>query len=80
VRSGDWKLHFGEDGTPHMLFNLHRDVGERTNLRDRHPDTVQRLQRIAEKMRGEIGDAATGIRGSNTRPAGFVIDGVLQDD
>jgi len=80
VRSGTWKLHFGETGSPLRLFNLDRDPGERTNLLARHPELVDRLERLANEMRNEIGDELTGTRGTKVRPAGFVIDGVLRDD
>jgi arylsulfatase A-like enzyme len=51
-RSGPWKLKLplaGDKGHPLLLFNLDDDPGEKTNMADKHPEIVQRLQtRIAE--------------------------------
>ena len=41
------------------LFELSNDLGEKTNVADRHPDIVARLRRHAEKIRVELGDVAT---------------------
>lgn len=51
-RSGPWKLKrphpgplFGEpQGHPLLLFNLEDDIGETTNLAEKRPDIVQRLE------------------------------------
>lgn len=43
IRHGDWKLiEYFEDGR-FELFNLKEDVGEKTNLAERHPDKVKSL-------------------------------------
>jgi hypothetical protein len=60
-RSGNYKIHLStrdrssdpdtrarEPATTHqqpLLFDLSRDVGEQTNLGDKHPEIVTRLQR-----------------------------------
>lgn len=38
------------------LYNLSTDLGEQTNVADRHPDVVSRLQKQAEAIRAELGD------------------------
>ena len=39
-----------------FLVNLHQDLGETTNVADRHPDVVRRLLQMAESMRQDLGD------------------------
>lgn len=81
VRQGPWKLAIapqretmgvetvGDDSkiVP-RLYNLDDEIGERTNLADRHPDVVARLRKLADTMNAEIGGDAPSAR----RPAGKV--------
>ncbi|WP_037246515.1 sulfatase family protein [Rhodopirellula baltica] len=41
------------------LFNLDRDLGEKINVADRHPEIVARLKEQAELIRTELGDVQT---------------------
>jgi arylsulfatase A-like enzyme len=80
VRSGPWKLfvplekpvqhphHQGGGPSPPMLFNVVEDVGCRRNVAADRPDVVDRLMRLAEKGRADLGD--TGRRGAGQRPVG----------
>jgi arylsulfatase A-like enzyme len=81
VRQGPWKLAIaaqretmGRDqlaegiGDAPRLYNLDEEIGERTDLADRHPDIVARLRALAAKMNAEVGGAAPAAR----RPAGEV--------
>ncbi len=81
VRSGRWKLilplerkmtNFGWDErpVPAQLYDLVSDIGETTNLVERHPQIVARLMALAEKAREDLGDV--GRPGRGQRPAGFV--------
>jgi len=81
VRSGPWKLHLplkekhhgwhGEPfASPAALYDLSRDIGERTNLIDRYPKIAARLADYAERAREDIGDLRRQGRGQ--RPAGWV--------
>ena len=63
VRSGQWKLH--RDG---KLYNLGKDIGEKTNVAARHPDVVKRLRAHLARGREDIGDGAR--RGANCRSIG----------
>ncbi len=75
VRSGPWKLHVWRDGGALCeLYNLAEDIGETRDVAADHPDVVRRLQALAEAMREDIGDAATGVPGRNCRPVGRVAD------
>lgn len=48
VREGDWKLT-AEDPTQPQLFNLATDLGETTNIADRHPEVLARLRRAYDE-------------------------------
>jgi arylsulfatase A len=69
----------GRDGKPAeykqartglALFDLEKDPGETTDLADRHPDVVERLKKLADKAREDLGDSATKQQGKGVRPAG----------
>jgi arylsulfatase A-like enzyme len=79
VRSGKWKLHVyrpawgreNYDGPKEpMLFNLDEDPGEQNDVAEEHPDVVERLQKLANQARQDLGDAVHGVEGANVRPAG----------
>jgi arylsulfatase len=54
------------------LYDLQNDIGEQTNIADKHPDVVKRLEAFAEKMRGDLGDALTQRKGKGVREPGRV--------
>jgi len=80
VRQGPWKLALApqlettgkgiapDSATNPRLYNLDKDIGERTNLIAQHPDIVVRLKALAEKLNAEIGGENPNAR----RPAGEV--------
>ncbi len=82
VRQGPWKLAItaqhetmgkavADDAKNNpRLYNLDKEIGERTNLADKHPDIVAKLQALAGKMSAEIGGNSPVSR----RPAGEVMD------
>ena len=55
-----------------MLFNLDEDIGEAKDVAGVNPDVVKRLLALAEKAREDLGDAATGRKGTNVRPVGML--------
>ena len=55
------------------LFNVKADPGETQNLAAQHPEIVARLQEVANRARQDLGDALTGAKGRNVRPAGKVV-------
>jgi arylsulfatase len=52
------------------LYNLDDDIGETTDVAHRHPDVVQRLMKLAEESRTDLGDSLTKRQGSSVRPCG----------
>lgn len=72
VRSGKWKLHLfrPEEGRTTLLYNLEEDIGETTDVSVKYPEIVERLKRLADEIRIELGDVVTGHKGENVRPIG----------
>jgi arylsulfatase A-like enzyme len=75
VRKGEWKLHVcvGRDRElvdACELYNLADDIGETTDLADRHPEIVSELAARAEVIRRDLGDRRLGVEGSGRRPQG----------
>jgi arylsulfatase A len=54
------------------LFDLDNDIGETTNVADKHPEIVERLSNLATSMRDDLGDSLTKKEGKGVRPAGMV--------
>ncbi|MHB8969979.1 MAG: sulfatase family protein [Pirellulaceae bacterium] len=52
------------------LFDLKNDPGETSNVADRYPNELARLQKLAELARDDLGDALTTRSGPGVRPAG----------
>ncbi len=74
----------GKDGAPGEykyielreieLYDVSSDPGEAHNVADENPDIVRDIQKLAKKMRSKLGDALTGIEGSETRPPGTIVN------
>ena len=69
--------HFPEIGL--SLFNLDNDIGETTNVIERHPEVVEQLTKLADKMRTDLGDKRLGIQGKNNRPLGTMSQESFQN-
>ncbi len=54
------------------LYDLAADPGEARDVAREHPEVVASLAAAADAMRARLGDALTGIRGSETRAPGRV--------
>ena len=52
------------------LFDLENDISETTNVADKHPEVVRRLEGYLESARRDLGDSLTGRQGKNVRPPG----------
>ncbi len=73
----------GTGGTPakydtkrieEALFDLEKDPGETTDLKDSNPEVVARLRTLAAGIRKELGDSATKETGSGVREPGRIKD------
>jgi len=69
----------GADGKPNgyaqrktelALYNLRDDISEQTDLKDKHPEIVAKLQKMADVYREEIGDSLQKKAGAGKRPPG----------
>ena len=82
VRSGPWKLAVAPQkentGKPEpkqtgpftpKLYNLDDDIGETTDVADKHPDVVKRLQEFVSQMDADLGATK---KGPGVRPPGRV--------
>jgi arylsulfatase A-like enzyme len=58
----------GESGLE--LYNLREDISEQNNVIDQHPEIVERLQKIGEQARYELGDAFKKMKGQEVREPG----------
>jgi arylsulfatase A-like enzyme len=54
VRAGKWKFVRYTPGAPPLLFDLDADVSERTDVADRHPDVVKRLDADLEAWKAGL--------------------------
>jgi arylsulfatase A len=58
--------------TPLALYDLDADMGEKTNVAEKHPEIVERLQKLAQGMRADLGDSLTKAAGKGRRAPGKV--------
>ncbi|MHC4572250.1 MAG: hypothetical protein ACYS0C_09290 [Planctomycetota bacterium] len=52
------------------MYDLKSDIGEKHNVAAEHPKVVERLIKLADKMREDIGDSRKRMKGKNRRPPG----------
>ncbi len=67
-----WPGKYGEGESGLELYDLSRDIGEKNNVIDQHPDIVAQLSALAEIARADLGDALTKREGTGVRPPGHV--------
>ncbi len=68
--TGGIPARYQQAKTELALYNLETDIGEKHNVADQHPDVVERLQRLADAMRQDLGDSAKKMEGTGPRPSG----------
>ena len=54
------------------LYNLRQDVSETTDVAAKHPDVVERLMKLADQARADLGDSLTRAKGSGNRKPGLL--------
>jgi arylsulfatase A len=52
------------------LFDLESDAGETKDVKQANPDIVEKMEKLADEMRRELGDSAKKIKGEGVRPFG----------
>jgi arylsulfatase len=52
------------------LYDLANDIGETTDVSEKHPEVVKQLEAEVEKARADLGDALTKRLGSGHRETG----------
>lgn len=57
---------------PLALYNLSRDPSESYDVQEAHPDIMEKLVRLANKARADLGDDLTGVNGNGRRTVGSV--------
>jgi arylsulfatase A len=71
----------GSDGKPAAykelncgleLYNLDKDIGESNDVATANPEVVEKLKKLADMIRLELGDGLTQISGAELRPAGEI--------
>jgi arylsulfatase len=77
-----YKTHVpGHDGFPSptsnenvtlALFDLSTDPGETLDVKSEHADVVERLQKLADKYRQDLGDDITNRQGANVRKSAIL--------
>ena len=75
----------GPDGSPaeyesrkvdaSELYDLQNDIGETTNVAEKHLEIVKQLEDFAEKTRADLGDSLTERKGKGVREPGRVGNG-----
>ncbi|MGJ3242590.1 MAG: sulfatase family protein [Opitutales bacterium] len=75
IRDERYKLHFSKGAEPlSALYDLQADPGETTDLADRLPAVVSRLELEADGWRERLGDRRIRKTGTEIRPQGRVDD------
>lgn len=55
-----------------QLYDLEEDPKEQKDISQKHPKMVAKISKIADSIRGILGDRLTGIKGREVRPVGRV--------
>jgi len=66
--TGGIPTHYSQAKIGMALFDMEKDIGETTDVKAKHPDIVEQLQVLGDKMRNELGD--NGRTGTGIRPPG----------
>jgi arylsulfatase A len=56
------------------LFDLENDIGETTDVKDQHPEIVVTIEKLADRMRDDLGNSARKMNGSGRRDPGRLAE------
>ena len=68
--TGGTPVNYSQEKIGLALFDLKNDVSESKDVAQENPRVVERLQRLAEEARADLGDKLTKRRGSGLREPG----------
>jgi arylsulfatase A len=68
--TGGQPAQYSQTKTELALYDLAADAGEQTDVAARHPEVVERLKKLADKAREDLGDSATNQASRGARPVG----------
>lgn len=74
LATGGKPVNYRTKRTGVELYNLRKDIGERTNLADGEPAIVELLKQKADAMRARLGDSLTMQSGTEVRGPGGAVD------
>lgn len=60
---------------PPSLYNLETDINEKYNCIKKYPEIADRLKKLAENARKDLGDKRHGMQGKNKRTSGIIKKG-----
>ncbi|MBC8356025.1 MAG: sulfatase [Planctomycetes bacterium] len=69
---GGTPTNYSQAKIPLALFDLESDIGEKTNVAEQNPDVVDRIKRLADDMRADLGDSRIKQQGVGGRPPGRI--------
>ncbi|MFC2096901.1 sulfatase [Bacteroidota bacterium] len=69
-----WPGPYARDTAELALYNLKRDPGERFDVKKLYPEMVEKLQKLADNAREDLGDKLYNIEGKNVRKSGQIIE------
>ncbi|MEX1041557.1 MAG: sulfatase [Pirellulaceae bacterium] len=70
--TGGIPTNYTQAKTDLALFDLRADIGETNDVKESHPEVVERLQKLAQSMRKDLGDGLTKIPARGRRAPGSV--------
>lgn len=70
--TGGIPTNYTQAKTEFALFDLTADIVETTDVKESNPDVVERLQKLAQAMREDLGDGLNQISGKGRRAPGHV--------
>ncbi|MGE5294477.1 MAG: sulfatase [Solirubrobacterales bacterium] len=78
--TGGVPVKYKQAKTDLALYNLDDDIGEQHDVAAQHPDVVERLQRLADAMRQDLGDSLKKMEGTGRRRPGTIREDAANRD
>ena len=62
-------IPYDQNKAEYALYDLKSDVSESVNVVDKFPQVVERLSKLADEVRSDLGDKLTRTKATGVRPA-----------